>query len=667
MAGKVSESGSLADGADWRHLDDLLAATAAAAKSATDAQAFYGTLLDNALQALDGVAGSAWQVRSDGVTPICERRHEDDSSLAPFATWDTRLVASLARQDQGELLRARGRTAAGDSNPLDLPLLFSPVKDDDGQTLTVIALALRPRSTASGAESALEVIAAFGELAADYHRRDTLRHLRTQHRTRQALEDFAVAVHRAPQVEATAYAIANEGRRLVGCDRVSVVTVRNRQPRTRAVSGVDVLERRGATLRTLESLAQGIARSGEPLRLHQGASSGPEDLVEIAESYRDVSQARTLDAWPLFGRPCDETAPPRVMAALVLEWFDAGPAPQEADDATIAAVRRLSESALSSAMSLEAIPWGATWLRIAAKLAPRAERRGARALAIAVVIAALLLLGALVRTELTVSARGRLQPVDRRAIFAPADGVVTDVLVDHGARVEAHQPLLRLENTALALEAARLTGELATAEQQLRSVRAERWSDSPSSEQPRQDASQLAAQEESLVALVASLTAQRQLALQQERDLNVASPIAGSVVTWRVNELLRARPVARGQELLTIANEAGPWMVELDVPDRQVRHILTAQESGQQSLEVAFRLSTDPSAIHTGRLRKVSGATQPHAGEQLTVPVEVDFDPSQVKNLRPGVEVTARVHCGRRAIAYVWLHEVWEWLAARVW
>ncbi len=665
MAGEVTDSGAPVSTARWREVDELLAATAAAARSPGDDQAFYTVLIRRSLQALDAASGAVWRLQADGSpTRVCTHNIGESESVASIDEW---LITWMARQGSPGVLRAQARVAADVLNPLDSALVFGAIMDDDARPLAVVALALPTEMAVSAHDATLEVFTAFCELAADYERRNALRKLQRQRRLQQALEDFAVAIQRPADVEATAYAIVNEGRRIVGCDRVSLVTIRRQQPRTRAVSGVDVLERRGATLRMLETLAQGIARNGEPIHLHRDQSVGAEDLLEVAESYRDVSLARRLDALPLFGPPSLDEQPRRVLAMLFLEWFTAGADANDVEDTTIGAVQRLSESSLANALTRDAIPWAAAWRRVDNWLSSRAERRNFRALAIVLTVCGLVLLGIFIPAELTVSARGRLQPVVRRAIFAPSDGVVAEVLVDHGERVEANQLLLRMENAALALETARLTGELATAEQQLRSVRAERWSESPNREQLPQDAGQLAAQEESLMALVTSLTAQRQIAVQQESELEVTSPIKGSVVTWRVSELLRARPVARGQELLTVADETGDWFLELDVPDRQIRQILQAQAASEAQLEVPFRLSTDPATTHVGRLRKVAGATQPIEGAQLAVPVEVDFDKQQVANLRPGVEVTARIRCGRRSIAYVWLHEIWEWMAARIW
>ena len=37
-----------------------------------------------------------------------------------------------------------------------------------------------------------------------------------------------------------------------------------------------------------------------------------------------------------------------------------------------------------------------------------------------------------------------------------------------------------------------------------------------------------------------------------------------------------------------------------------------------------------------------------------------------LKDPRPGASVTAKVHCGRRSIGYVWLHDLFEWFQSRV-
>ena len=63
---------------------------------------------------------------------------------------------------------------------------------------------------------------------------------------------------------------------------------------------------------------------------------------------------------------------------------------------------------------------------------------------------------------------------------------------------------------------------------------------------------------------------------------------------------------------------------------------------------------------------KVAPATE--LSDELTPSVEVvaALPPSEKLTLRPGATAVARVHCGRRSLGYVWLHELWEAIRLRL-
>ena len=61
-----------------------------------------------------------------------------------------------------------------------------------------------------------------------------------------------------PGLKETAFTVANEGRRLIGCDRVSVLVRRGTRCRLVAVSGVATVNRRANAVRALERLATGM-------------------------------------------------------------------------------------------------------------------------------------------------------------------------------------------------------------------------------------------------------------------------------------------------------------------------------------------------------------------------------------------------------------------------
>ena len=69
---------------------------------------------------------------------------------------------------------------------------------------------------------------------------------------------------------------------------------------------------------------------------------------------------------------------------------------------------------------------------------------------------------AIVPTDFEVAARGKLQPAERREIFAPQDGLVARVAVEHGQIVDAGAVLAELTNTDLDLQIAALLGRQTT-------------------------------------------------------------------------------------------------------------------------------------------------------------------------------------------------------------
>jgi hypothetical protein len=141
--------------------------------------------------------------------------------------------------------------------------------------------------------------------------------------------------------------------------------------------------------------------------------------------------------------------------------------------------------------------------------------------------------------------------------------------------------------------------------------------------------------------------------------------MAGEVLTWNPQSLLEARPIARGQILLTIGDLAGPWHLELRVPDRRVAHVLAAQRQAGGALPVSFLLASDPARTHHGQLARLGLRTEIDEREGAFVHATVDFEPLEIPQPVPGAGVTAKIHCGRRALGYVWFHDLLD--AIRRW
>jgi hypothetical protein len=168
----------------------------------------------------------------------------------------------------------------------------------------------------------------------------------------------------------------------------------------------------------------------------------------------------------------------------------------------------------------------------------------------------------------------------------------------------------------------------------------------------------LTAQQEEVREQIAGLESQYAILEQQQAELEIRSPTDGEVLTWNPQQLLDARPVARGQILMTVGDLRGPWHLELRIPDRRVAHVLAARRSQGEDLKVSFIVANDPGRWLTGTLDRVGLRTEISETDGVFVLSTVTVQREQIPQLMPGAGVTAKIHCGRRAVGYVWFHDL---------
>ena len=152
---------------------------------------------------------------------------------------------------------------------------------------------------------------------------------------------------------------------------------------------------------------------------------------------------------------------------------------------------------------------------------------------------------------------------------------------------------------------------------------------------------------------------ERQLdVLRARRDeLVVLSPISGTVVTWNAMQKLAARPVRRGQVLLTIAETNGEWELELELAERDVGYVRRHYQSVPR-VTVDYALPQEPNSTRSARLIDISPAAQLNADAARTVSARAlaaDADDNT-----PGTSVDARIRCGRRALGFIWFRDLIE-------
>ncbi|MEN1678838.1 MAG: efflux RND transporter periplasmic adaptor subunit [Planctomycetota bacterium] len=530
------------------------------------------------------------------------------------------------------------------------------------------------REPASAARPGLmRFLEAVADRAARFQAADDLKAANDPRDAATQLHRLTLAVHQPWSRSEVLASVAAEGRRLLNCDRVAVAVARGGGVRLEAVSGAATLNRRSGELKRLEQLAAAVHRWGEPLFYDEADpdqleshSQRPPQIADALEAYLDESAARQLAFVPL--RENAEASQSRPAAGMIAEnraKRDGGgehgsAAPNLwllADHAGVAIGRatRLARLPIVGPML------GARSLRhaLTRRWLPRAA---AVAIGLASVVAALLL----VRVDYSIRVTGELTPLVQQHVFAPSDGVVLELHAEHGQPVAAGDSLLALRSPDLELERTRIRGELATAAQELAAAQAARLEILAGATGGRTPG-ELAAERLRAEQRIEALRAELGLLDEQADRLRVVSPIDGSVVTWGAEQTLAARPVRRGQRLLTVADLKSGWRVRLEAPDRHAAAILDQQQQSGSGVDVRLVTADRPDVVRRVTADRFRLATERDAatGEsRLAMEATLPADPAA--GFRPGAQVVGRVECGRRSLAYAWLgdvyHELRRWL-----
>jgi len=655
---------------------------------------FFRGLLERVLAAMEAVAGLVWIVGEGGsVEPVCHAGlegtgvTESQDAQAAHGT----LVQSLLQSPAGLIVPPRaeingpdGRTLS--TNSSDLLVVAAPI-ERGGTRAGLIEVFHHPNQddVQRGYLRFLEQVAAVA--GAYLERRQTLT-LDAQQTALSQVERFSRAVHESLDPIATAFVLANEARRIIGCDRVSVLVRRRRQLRLEAVSGQESVERRASAVQAIEALVGVVAKAGEALWHPDPSRELPPQIEEELEHYIDESHATALAIIPLEKpRPTPvvkpggndatavaraEAAPaevPEPIGALVAEWFqsssfDAG------RRSRLELVAEHGKLALANALAHTGLPLyrvldlaGKSRVLTTARNLPRTVLAGLAALAAVVALVA-------VPAELRLEGKGTLEPVHRRDVFAGIEGVVEKLEpgLEHGAEVKAGQVLATLRNTDLEVALTDVLGKKASAEEQLVATRRSLLEDTKLSADER---NRLAGRRAQLQREIESLEAQRKLFESKKKDLLVRSPIDGVIVTWQVRDRLMLRPVEKGQVLMSVADKTGPWELEVHMPDDRLGHVNRAAAAARQAgrdLAVDYILATDPGTRHRGTVREIHEQAEVRGEQGNTVLVRVTIDPTrhEKEELGAGASVTARIACGRRPLGYVWFHDLLAFIQTQV-
>lgn len=543
--------------------------------------------------------------------------------------------------------------------------------------LEIVATAWASRHEAT--EASLALAAGIAEVVACFRSRQAeLAWQRRAQRLQEALRCIRGLLGDL-DVDQTAYRIASDLRLWLGCDRLAVVSLRAGRGRVLAISGAEQVHRHSPSADEMRGLCQRVAVTDQPLWYQGEDSDLPPQVATALTSYLETSPALSLAVVPMrlplgqagqsdpdggeLGR-ADAGHRSPLVGMLVLEQYQ-----QPFADETRSAVTEIQGHcavALHRALLVDQIPGGRYWIWLARR---RGDRRwGIRpwlaAAACALLLAALLLVPA----EIRVRAAGQLVPAKRREVFAPLDGVVTAVLVEHGRQVEAGQPLVEMRSNELELQLQAVAGELDQQRRQLSVILAEKLQLRASDAEARLRERRLTAEEQQHRRQIDALEQRMAILSDQQEQLVVRAPIAGQVLTWETDLRLSARPVRRGDTLLTVADIDGSWQVELQVPGRQAGRVLRHRRcsDAEDAPRLSVTLASDPSHPLPGRLGSLGSRIDTDDSGDAYLLATVDLATVADRSFVPGAAAVAPIPAGRGSLAQAWFYELADAIRLRL-
>jgi biotin carboxyl carrier protein len=687
-SGHASETNASVDAVEVerakREIQGLVQEIAELSRTEVDQAEFYDALLNKVVAALAAPGGAVWTLADTGGLQLTYQINLRDTGLIENPIGQSqhgRLLRQVLEGTDGALVSPHsgsGDAAENDpeaaANPTDFLLVLAPVYNDQGPQ-GVVEIFQRSGARMATQRGYLRFLLQICEFAGDYLKGRRLRHLADKQTLWEQLETFTRTAHEKLNVGETAYTIANEGRRLIGCDRVSVAIRHGGKCRIEAVSGQDTFDKRSNVTVLLGKLATAVVKTGEDVWYAGDASNLAPQVEEALDAYVDESHTKSLAILPLTEPGGEvELAPdevagraPRVIGAIIVEQMVDTRAP-EGFKQRVDVVRTHSASALTNSLEYEGLFLMPVWRAIGKTTRWLFGPALPKTVAISSIVAVALAAACLVQTDFTLEGNGSLRPVVRRNVFAMLDGEVRQILVEDDSAVKKGQLLVVEDSRELEKELVTTRGELLRTAAEIKSTSSQSIRDDE--EVSQSDRNQQVARLSQLETNVTSLREQLKLLTEQQEKLKITSPIDGQVVEWRLQETLLGRPVTKGQVLMEVADPEGDWELEVRMPESRMGYISQAWKESGGKLKVDFILATHPGDPLEGQVVDVEPSAEVRGDEGNTVLVRVGFDQKMLRATFPdpkiGAGVTAKIHCGRRSFAFVWLHDLLDFVRAKI-
>lgn len=691
---------------------------------------FYQQFLTRTLTGIGAPAGAVWLRTPQGLLQVTCQINLDRVGLEGKRggrECHNEVVRHVfqANPPRSVILEPQGRLAGVAADPSSPPAanlsdfyaLFAPIVGADKQSLGLLEVfqdsSYDPRLYPTFAQYATQMAG----YASQYHAYGSNRQASSagSEKVFVQVEAFARLIHGTLNPTEVAYHVANEGRRLIECDRLCVAIRHGSKATVEAVSGADVVEKASTHVRRMRRLFDAVLKFNDRLTFAgQRDDSLPPDVLHALDEYLAESQPKLLVVQPIRDeREKKETTAAR--SCLLVESFNP-PDNAEPMIQRMELVGKHAAPALYNAAEMKRIPFQFLWKPVMWVQNGVGGKARFITLLVCSLIVVLGLVLAFVPYQLKMDAKGQFKPQVEKTVYAPHDGEVIEVLVKPGQKgVKPGDPTVKLFNAELQRRLLTLDGDLGTATDEVNKLTTSLSAlpENKENEQKRIDLKQQLAAADGKVTQYRGL--RRKLidgynlietepgffhARAPELDLlKVSDP---RLRTWTVlnndksNELNR-RTVKPNEPLVRFGAVDGPWRIELRIPQRNIGHVQRAfftaglhevedapdptrpgRTVARKYLPVDVLFAGSETDSFRGRLyfddlgAEAVPNQNDHNENEPVVLAYVQVDPSQFPEADrkalfvAGLEVRTKIRCGSHSLGYAWFHGVWEWFYEHV-
>ena len=473
------------------------------------------------------------------------------------------------------------------------------------------------------------------------------------------------SIHTSIDRSLTCSNVANETRRLLECDRVSVVLKHRGKFRIFAISGQPSVNRRSNTTKLLEKLAGRLLKTGQSF-WYPGEEGIPTQIGEVLDEYLSISATRSLVLEPIFEKVEDTVVDPesleskhnRVIGGIIYEHCH-----ERWERSRVESVLGFATTHSGNAVRNAKQHHSLFLYPILNFLGKSRFVAAARILPKTLMVCAAILLVALVLVfwpvDFYVTADGILVPNEMRPVFSKVDGDVSRLLVEHGSVVKQGDPLLVLTSREHEIRLKDLESQIESTKQRLETIQDQMFD---------QDSDDSRAVQESIAALrsqIANFEEQQTILKEIDSDMAVSSPLTGKVISWDLEQRLQGRAIQRGQELMEVAAVDGDWELEIELPVNRYCHLVRELESTPEP-KISFLLAADTSKRYFGKIVEVETTASINSNNEQFIRLRAKLEASDLDIAQARTGVTTKIYSGRTSLGYFWLHDIGEFLQKNV-